>query len=145
MKRVLFAMILLSMSASEICLANENDTQVGRYVTVSNKPKSYQVDLLTQTIQVRSTSNIQTVGDEINYLLKLSGYSLVPEIQRNVALKIILRKPLPVVDRELGPVSLKDGLMVLVGPAFELERDPINRTIDFKLKPEYQKFLKNQN
>ena len=42
-------------------------------------------------------------------------------------------------DRELGPVSLSVGLLILAGPAFNLEHDPINRTINFRLKAAYVK------
>jgi hypothetical protein len=41
-------------------------------------------------------------------------------------------------------MTLSDGLTTLSGPAFELIHDPVNRTVDFKLKPAYQKFIKNE-
>src|SRR5437016_1484115 len=78
-------------------------TQVGRYLTVFNKSTIPQVDLLSQIVQVHFPQNIQTVGDAMNYLLQWSGYSLVIEANRSKALKIILAKPLPLIDRELGP------------------------------------------
>ena len=54
----------------------------------------------------------------------------------------MLAKPLPFVDRELGPVLLKDALMVLAGESFILTQDPLNREINFLLKPGYQKYIK---
>jgi conjugative transfer region protein (TIGR03748 family) len=144
MKRRLIAMVLLSMLFGKTCLA-DNTTQVSRYLTVSNKPQFSQTNLLTQSVQVRFTQNIQTVGDAMNYLLRFSGYSLIPENQMNLALQIILSKPLPIIDRELGPVTLSDGLITLAGPAFNLTQDPVNRVVDFQLKPAYQRFIKNKH
>jgi conjugative transfer region protein (TIGR03748 family) len=119
--------------------AGEADSQVGRYLTVSHKTNSSQMHLLSQSIQVRFPKNVQTIGDAINYLLRFSGYSLVAIGQMNSALKTTISKPLPVIDRELGPISLKNGLVTLVGPAFYIKEDPINRLVDFRLKPAFAK------
>ncbi len=141
MKRRIISMILLGVLLHQECQAGDNITQINRYMTIENKPKFSQVNLLSQLVQVRFTKNIHTVNDAVNYLLRFSGYSLAPNKQRNEALNIILNKPLPIVDRELGPVALSDGLTTLIGPAFVLMHDPIHRTVNFKLKPEYKKYL----
>jgi conjugative transfer region protein (TIGR03748 family) len=143
MKRNLVAITLICAIFCNACLAYENVTQIGRYSTISNKPKSSQINLLSQTIQIRFTRNIQTIGDAINYLLTFSGYSLIEKDQMSQALIITLNKPLPLIDRELGPISLKDGLITLIGPAFYLTDDPINRTVNFNLKISYLKFVKH--
>jgi conjugative transfer region protein (TIGR03748 family) len=114
-------------------------TQVGRYMTSVVKPNHGQMNLLSQTIKVRFPLNTQTVGDAMNYLLNFSGYSLIASTKMSEPLRTTISKPLPVVDRELGPVSLRDGLTTLVGPAFYLVEDPINRTVDFRLKSAYRK------
>ncbi len=145
MKRRLIVMLLLSIVFVKTCLADNNVTQVGRYITISNQTKLSQTNLLSQLVQVRFTRNIQTIGEAMNYLLRFSGYSLVPEPKMNSALKITLKKPLPIIDRELGPITLSNGLKTLVGPAFYMTQDPVNRIVDFKLKPEYKKFIKNIN
>jgi type IV pili sensor histidine kinase/response regulator len=143
MKRRLFIVALLSIFLCETCLADNNLTQVSRYLTVSNKPKLSQTNLLSQLIQVRFTRNVQSVGDAMNYLLKFSGYSLIAESQMSPEMKSTLQKPLPIVDRELGPITLSDALSILSGPAFYLTHDPVNRVVNFKLKPAYQKFIQN--
>lgn len=140
MQRRFIAIILLGVLFNKICLA-DNVTPIGRYSTVVNKPKLSQVDLLSQPVQVRFAQSIQTVGDAVEYLLRFSGYSLIPEYQRSIPVKITLDKPLPVVDRELGPITLKEGLITLIGPAFYLIQDPVNRVVSFKLKSAYQKFI----
>ena len=144
MKRRLISMVFLSVLFGKTCLADNEITQVSRYQTVSNKPKFSQTNLLSQSVQVRFTQNIQTIGNAMNYLLRFSGYSLVPESQMSSALRITLNKPLPIIDRELGPMSLRDGLITLSGPAFYLTQNPVSRVVDFTLKPEYQKFVKNK-
>ncbi|MEO8402582.1 MAG: hypothetical protein ABI597_12460 [Gammaproteobacteria bacterium] len=138
-------MVLFACSIAYIncgCATNydqSNTTQVGRYLTVKNTAKQSQLNLLSQTVQVHFPQDVQTVGEAMNYLLKFSGYTLVEGNQMNPALKITLSKPLPVVDREFGPVSLKDGLLVLAGSAFYLAQDPINRTVDCRLKSAFTK------
>ena len=119
--------------------ANEVDSQIGRYLTVKNKINESQMHLLSQSIQVRFPQEIQTIGDAIKYLLRFCGYSLIATDQMNSALKTTISKSLPVIDRTLGPISLKAGLLTLVGPAFYVKEDPINRVIDFQLKPEFAK------
>lgn len=116
-----------------------DSTQVGRYITKPNKPVLSQMDLLSQTIQIRFPQDIKTIANAVDHLLSFIGYSLVDKNNMQPALQTILTKPLPLIDRELGPMSLKDGLLTLVGPAFSLEKDLINRTVNFKLKPVYAK------
>src|SRR5438105_4293072 len=90
-------------------------TQVWRYTTVANIPNKSQTDLLSQIIQIKFPQNVQTIGESIEYLLRFSGYSLVSPNKMDDALKIISSKPLPLVDRELGPVTLRQGLITLTG------------------------------
>ncbi len=128
------AMMLIVVTSS--AFAQTGNMTVGRYLSVDNKPSSAQVNLLSQIFQVRFPEEVQTIGDAMNYLLRYSGYSLVDDARQSVAMKNTLRKPLPLVDRNFGPMSLKDGLITLAGPAFTLMQDPLNREINFKLKPD---------
>jgi conjugative transfer region protein (TIGR03748 family) len=126
-----------------IVLSNEalaTNTQVGRYLTVENKPILVQRELLSQMVQVRFPTDVKTIGEAMNYLLRFSGYALVAEPERNSDFKNTLLKPLPAVDRDFGPMSLKEALMTLAGPAFILKEDPLNRTINFQLNPRYASF-----
>lgn len=127
------SILLLILSVSNITLASDTNT-VGRYLSVSNKPLHEQQDLLSQIFQVHFPKEVQTIGDAMQYLLRYSGYSLVAETNQSAALKNTLKKPLPLVDRNFGPMSLKDGLSTLAGPAFILMQDPLNREVNFKLK-----------
>jgi type IV pili sensor histidine kinase/response regulator len=135
--KFLVAVFLFTLNSH--VFASTSNTQIGRYLTVENKPSLSQMDLLSQTIQVRFPQNIQTVGDAMNYVLRLSGYSLIPSDHMSHALKITLTKPLPAIDRDFGPMPLKDALITLAGPAFYLVQDPLNRLVNFKIKPQYMR------
>jgi type IV pili sensor histidine kinase/response regulator len=131
---------VILVGSLSFCILNSSYaevTQVGRYLTAENKPKSSQIDLLSQEFQVRFPSFVQTIGNAMEYLLKQSGYSLVPEDKRSTALKVALSKPLPAIDREFGPMKLKDGLATLAGPVFILVNDPLNRMVSFNLSSKY--------
>ncbi len=128
---------LLGLLLACAAAAKTTDTQIGRYSTVVNKPTAAQRDLLSQTIQMRFPENVMTVGEAMQYLLRYSGYSLADEKVQPDALKITLKKPLPLVDRSLQPMSLNDALMILAGPAFELHQDALNREVNFQVKPAF--------
>ncbi len=128
----------LLLCATLSAKADDSMTQFGRYLTAINKPTMAQTDLLSQTMQVRFPQTVQTIGDAMNSLLKFSGYSLIEENNRSAELKNTLTKPLPTVDRDFGPMSLKEGLITLIGPGFSLVHDPLNRTVNFNLKPQFR-------
>lgn len=136
-KTIIFSLIALFVFSA--AFARDDATSVGRYLSVNNKPLSHQRDLLSQTIQIRFPQTVQTIGDAVNHLLRYSGYSLVVENQQNPALKNTLQKSLPLVDRNFGPMTLRDALITLIGPAFSLSEDALNREVDFHLKPSFSK------
>ncbi len=129
----LFYLIFL-LFASIAVMASDRNIEMGRYLSVSSKPLHEQENLLAQVFQVHFPQGVQTVGDAMHYLLKNSGYSLVNEAHQSEALKNTLKKPLPLIDRHFGPMTLKDALVTLVGPAFYLVNDPLNREVNFKVK-----------
>lgn len=134
--------ITLMGIAPLLTLAGEKSTQVGRYLTVANKPKQAQINLMDQIIQIRFPQDVHTVGEAVNYVLRFSGYSLISEKDMQSEVKNTLEKPLPFIDREIGPVTLKDALTVLAGSAFHLSHDPVTRTINFKIKSQYAQLTK---
>jgi type IV pili sensor histidine kinase/response regulator len=139
MKKSVLIILILVLEIFQLGYANTdiNNTNVGRYLTVSNKPKSSQLDLLSQVIQIRFPQSVQTIGDAMNYALRLSGYGLIPSDRMSEELKTTLGKPLPAIDRNFGPMSLKNALSTLAGPAFNLVQDPLNRMVDFRVKPQF--------
>ncbi|CZL28072.1 PFGI-1 class ICE element type IV pilus protein PilL2 [Legionella pneumophila] len=113
-----------------------NVTQINRYATVANKPLVAQVNPLLAVQQIHFPQEIQTIGQAIKWWLKFSGFSLVSKEKQPESLQIIMQQPLPQIDRNLGPLTVKDGLEVLVGQqSFALIEDPLLRQVNFKLKP----------
>jgi len=109
-----------------------NDLQVGRYSLITATPTQAQAALLAATVTVRFPERIQTVGEAVPYLLQRSGYRLAAaeSIGPDTAALFVL--PLPAVHRNLGPMTLRDALKILAGPAFHLVQDPVHRLITYE-------------
>ena len=121
-----------------------NVTQINRYATVDNKPLSAQINPLLAVQQVHFSQDIKTVGQAMTYWLGYSGFSLAPTDKQPPSLQAVMRQPLPQIDRNLGPLTVKDGLEVLVGQqVFTLVHDPLLREVNFKLKPAFVPAVKH--
>lgn len=132
-------LILLSTLAIAGLTEAQNITQIGRYVTVANKPQAAQINPLLTVVQVHFPQEIETVGDAIDYWIAYSGYKLVSADKQSAALSEVLKQKLPQSDRSLGPLTIQDGLRVLVGQdVFELACDPLHRLVSFDLNKKYQ-------
>ena len=102
----------------------------GRYTLVELTPTAAQRDLLLQTIDVFMPEDARaTVGDGLRHVLKRSGYQLC-ETPRAVTELYVL--PLPAAHLHLGPMTLRDALLTLAGPAWELHSDDRARQICFE-------------
>lgn len=118
--------------------ASANITQINRYATVDNKPLAAQINPLLTVQQIHFPKQVVTVGDAVMYWIRYSGFKLASDSQQPSALKTIMAQPLPQVDRNLGPLTIQDGLTVLLGQeVFTLVQSPLSRTVTFKLKPKY--------
>lgn len=136
------SIMFLCLSVSVVCTAQV--TQVNRYATVENKPLTSQINPLLTVQQIHFPQHIHTVGDALTHWMQYSGYALVDEQVQSQALKDIMKQPLPQVVRHLGPLTVHDGLEVLVGQhVFSLIQDPLHRQVNFKLKPQYAKTQTN--
>ncbi|MBA2656847.1 MAG: hypothetical protein H0U70_07645 [Tatlockia sp.] len=120
-----------------ISAQSANLTQVNRYATVVNQPLLAQINPLLAVQQVHFQREIKTIGEALANWLRFSGFHLVPLDKQSEILKALLSLPLPQVDRNLGPLTVLDGLRVLVGLyEFEVLQDPLLREINFKhIKP----------
>lgn len=127
-----------------ITAAYADNTQIGRYIEVQNIPTMSQTDLLSQTFHVRFDRSVKTIGEAMNQLLSGSGYALASGYSADEAVSAMLSSPLPFIDRDFGPMSLKAGLQTLAGPAFDLVSDPIYRKVSFILDKRFVKPV-NQN
>lgn len=100
----------------------------GRYTLVELVPTAAQQDLLLQVIDVTIPSTHQaTVGDALRHVLLRSGYR--PCASADVSALSAL--PLPAAHYRLGPVPLRDALLMLAGPGWELQVDDRTRQVCF--------------
>ncbi|MCO1988059.1 pilus assembly protein PilL, partial [Pseudomonas aeruginosa] len=65
-----------------------------------------------------------------------SGYSLCPAEAGHV--NILYTRPLPAAQYKLGPMTLRNTLQVLSGPAWQVKVDEVARQVCFVLRPGYQ-------
>ncbi|WP_425598361.1 PilL N-terminal domain-containing protein [Citrobacter freundii] len=100
----------------------------GRYTLVELAPASAQQDLLLQVVDVSiPDTRSATVGDALHHVLLRSGYQLCP-VGDITALNSL---PLPASHYRLGPMLLRDALLTLAGPAWDLKVDDGARRICF--------------
>lgn len=111
-------------------------TREGRYTLVSVKSADAQREPLNQLIDITMpVSLVNSVGDGFRYLLFQSGYSLCGRYGAEFA--EVLNRPLPAVQRRLGPVRLSEALQVVAGPAWRMTVDEVNREVCFVLRDAY--------
>ena len=102
----------------------------GRYTLVELAPSAVQRDLLLQTIDVSMPEDARaTVGDGLRHVLKRSGYQLCETAH---AVTELYALPLPAAHLHLGPMTLRDALLTLAGPAWELHTNDRARLICFE-------------
>lgn len=108
-----------------------------RYTLASTRPADAQRDLLNQIIDIRMPVQVvNTIGEGLRYVLLGSGYSLCAG-EPGVYSALFI-KPLPAVQRSVGPVKLSEALQILAGPAWRMRVDDLNREICFVLRDEYR-------
>ncbi|WCE10145.1 PFGI-1 class ICE element type IV pilus protein PilL2 [Pseudomonas sp. JBR1] len=117
--------------------ASEPQVRYGRYTLVNTAPETEQRDLMAQIIDVNIPGNMKpTVRDAMQYVVNRSGYSLCGPDQGHV--NILFTRPLPAAQYKLGPMSLRNTLQVLAGPAWQVKVDEVMRSVCFVLRPGYQ-------
>ncbi|WP_162500943.1 hypothetical protein [Pseudomonas aeruginosa] len=106
----------------------------GRYTLVELVPEPAQRDLLQQAVEVSIPPTLDaSVGDAMRHVLLRSGYRLcdAAEAASLYALPLPLPLPLPAAHLHLGPLMLRDALLTLAGPAWELSVDDVTRQVCF--------------
>jgi conjugative transfer region protein (TIGR03748 family) len=136
----LFGCISFIFFSFSVCA--ENLTQIDRYSTVENKPTLAQINPLFAIAEFHFPASIKTVGEAIQMVLDNTGYELAVADHLSVWVKEVTAKPLPITNRQLGPLTIKDMLTVLMGnDVFNLLVDPLHRKINFEMKPSIAKAL----
>lgn len=107
--------------------------RAGRYTLVDTTPLPAQRDLLLQIIDISLPAvPAPTVATALHKVLSESGYRLCPQ---TVELVLLYDAPLPAPHRQLGPMTLRDALTLLAGPAWRLQVDTLHRQVCFKPIP----------
>ncbi len=109
-------------------------TQISRYATVKNQPLAAQINPFKTVQQIHFPISVQTIEDAVQYWVRYSGYHLVSKEKQSESLKQVFPQPLPQINRNLGPLTIAEGLTVLVGQKlFILKQDDLLREINFTL------------
>lgn len=125
--------------------AAANVTQVNRYATVANKPLTAQINPLLAIQQIHFPQDVKTVGQAIEWWLQYSGFTLASKEKQPDSLQVLMYQPLPQIHRNLGPLTIKEGLEVLAGQqVFMVVENPLLRQVNFKLKPAFQPSVRSK-
>ena len=100
----------------------------GRFTLVELVPEPAQRDLLRQAVEVSIPPMLDaSVGDAMRHVLLRSGYRLCDAAEAAALYAL----PLPAAHLRLGPLMLRDALLTLAGPAWELSIDDSTRQVCF--------------
>lgn len=111
----------------------------GRYNLTTAAPSAEQQDLMAQIITTNIPGNINSpmVKDAMSYVMERSGYSLCPT-NSSKEVRILYTRPLPAAHYKLGPITLRNALQILAGPAYQVNIDEVNRSVCFVVRTDYQ-------
>ncbi len=129
----LFAALLSTVGNVAASSVPGNEVQVGRYQTVLLQADHTQVDLLSVVVTRKLPEDVSTVGEAVAALLDDSGYRLLSADLAEPYRVVLFALPLPEVQRQLGPLTLRQALELLTGPAYHLVIDPTYRLVSFEL------------
>lgn len=124
---------LLSLSLSMLALA-QSSVQTGRYTVVATGPTEAQRDPLKATITVQLAADVTTIGEAVKRVLADTGYALAGATDETDVFGL-LERPLPAVQRTLGPITVLDALKTLAGPAARVFVDPVHRLVTIEFDP----------
>lgn len=100
----------------------------GRYTLIELVPQLAQRDLLQQAVEITIPPTLDaTVGDAMRHVLLRSGYRLCDGTEAAALYAL----PLPAAHLHLGPLLLRDALLILAGPAWALSVDDRTREVCF--------------
>lgn len=106
-----------------------------RYTLVSMDVQSEQISPLLAPIHIQYSNDVKSVADALNELLAGSGYRWNADKPAN---HLFSQFELPLINRSIGPLRLRDALMTMVGEPWRLHVDEVNRTLWFELKADWK-------
>lgn len=135
MRAMAAAGVFLMISVTSAVAA---EIQLGRYSVKEAAAEPAQRDLLAVIVETQLPRQVLTVGDALRFLLRRSGYRLGTPSPTDTDMANLLALPLPAVHRHLGPISLRDALAAIAGPAYELHTEPVRRQLHFAVRDTYR-------
>jgi len=111
---------------------SSNETQVGRYTTVTTQPAEADANPMAVVAKVHFPREVvTTVGDAVRYVLIRTGYQLVADDGLDPRVKAVFGLRLPDNQRVLGPYRVDAILGTLMGQPYQLVADPGSRTVTY--------------
>lgn len=144
----LLVLLCVALGVSPISLA-QNSTErdsisstqkVSRYLNVHTSVNSEQLWTLNEVVNFNA-GKYASIYQALSALLHRSGYKLDPQINSVPVLRSILNSPVPHIHRKFDNNKAHDIARALIGPTFNLVVDPINRLVNFELRPEYAELV----
>lgn len=111
-----------------------DQARTGRYELRSLAPSRQQREPLAALVRVDFGPRVRTLGQAMRQLLRGSGFRLAPDDgPPDAARRLLEDRPLPLVQRQLGPMPLGEALRTLAGEEWDLVVDPLHRLVGFDL------------
>lgn len=111
---------------------NSENLQLNRYIWVKPAADTIVLDPLKSTMLTDIPDNIGNIKISLNYALTTTGYKL-----GDYAKESFKNQQIATVHRHTKFLPVAKVLAMLAGPAYQLLIDPVNRIVDFKLKPSF--------
>ena len=92
---------------------------------------------MAQIVDINIPANMSPdVREAMLYVMNRSGYSLCSGETSPV--NILYSRPLPAALYKIGPMTLRNALQVLAGPAWLVVVDEVERQVCYEIRPEYK-------
>lgn len=105
------------------------DDQVSRYIWIKRDVNDIRINPLKTTLLRDIPRSAHSISDALIYVLKDTGYSLTENCKKSFD-SINLAN----IHRQIRFLRVCDTLQMIVGEAYQLIIDPVNKKVDFKLK-----------
>lgn len=125
---VLFLPFVLVPTVFAGAPTTDDELRLDRYTLQKQSARPEQIDLLSVLVETEFPSPVDSVGSAIDYLLDRSGYRRIAIEESAASMEL----PLPEVHRKIGPLSLRDAMTTLAGPALELRENIEERVVWFE-------------
>ncbi|MBE0469815.1 MAG: OmpA family protein [Methyloprofundus sp.] len=113
--------------------------RIGRYTSIEPGPTPVQLNLLSSEVKMTFPRQIETIEQALDLLLRESGYRLSGH--QDPYIDYLLKQELPMVHRDIGPISLLEAVEVMAGNQWHVSTNPVTRTISFTLRDAYRAYV----